>query len=46
MILELLAIVLAPSLIVFALGCVLATYRTWRAATRRPYRVGQGERAG
>jgi hypothetical protein len=44
---ELLAIALAPSLIVFVLGCILATYRTLRvAARRRPYRIGQGERAG
>jgi hypothetical protein len=43
---EVVAIALAPSLVVFGLGCTLAAYRTVRAGLRRPTRVRQAGRAG
>jgi hypothetical protein len=46
MLIEVLAIALAPSLIVLGLGCTLAAYRTVRAGLRRPTRVRQVGRVG
>ena len=38
-VLLILAIAFGPSLLVFALGCVMALYRTHYPFGRRPYRV-------